>query len=403
MDLHEHFNRKAGRIGPSIIAEMAGMVGPDGISFTSGEPSPDLIPIAGLDAAFRRALEKAELFSYPSTAGYLPLREWIVEWMSRENLAPSWIDPSCLILTNGSQGAVNLMAETFIDPGDLILTESPTYPEALLAFQREGASILPIPVDSEGPIPEEIEERLSGKKAKFLYTVVNFQNPSGCTTSDRRKAAILALAHRHGFFILEDDPYRYLRFEGNPTRSYFEMAGEDRRVIYLGSFSKIIAPGMRCGWCAFPADIRNKLLEVRLSLELCSTALTQAAVFEFLRACDLKKHVEGLALAYRTRRDALVGALERETSGLGLSLSVPSGGFFLWGTCRGIQDMLAFARYAATERKVGFIPGRFFYPKEGEGEESIRFAFAKVKPEQSREGAARFAAALRSHLGIRPS
>ncbi|MFA0888942.1 MAG: PLP-dependent aminotransferase family protein [Synergistales bacterium] len=403
MDLREHFNRKTGRIGSSIIAEMAGMVGPDGISFTSGEPSSDLIPLVELDASFRRVLGKAELFSYPSTAGYLPLREWIVEWMSRENLAPSWLDPSCLILTNGSQGAVNLLAETFIDPGDIILTESPTYPEALLAFRREGASILPIPIDSEGPIPEELEERLSGNRVKFLYTVVNFQNPSGCTTSDRRKAAILDLARRHGFFILEDDPYRYLRFEGSPTRSYFEMAGEDRRVIYLGSFSKIVAPGMRCGWCAFPACLRNKLLEVRLSIELCSPALTQAAVFEFLRGCDLKKHIEGLAFAYRIRRDALVGALESEASGLGLRLSVPEGGFFLWGTCEGIRDMLAFARYAAIEKKVGFIPGRFFYPNEGTGEESIRFAFAKVSPEQSRDGAARFKEALRSHLGCQPS
>lgn len=246
------FNLKAGRIGPSIIAEMAGLVGSGGISFTSGEPSADLIPHEDLKAAFRKAIERASLFSYPPTPGYAPLREWITTWMSREKLAPQWLDPSCVILTNGSQGAVNLVAETFIDPGDVILTESPTYPEALLAFQREGADILPVPVDEDGPIPEALEEALAQRRAKFFYTVVNFQNPSGCTTSDHRKAAILELARKHGFFVLEDDPYRYLRYEGKPTRSYFEMAGEDRRVIYLGSFSKIVAPGVRCGWCAFP-------------------------------------------------------------------------------------------------------------------------------------------------------
>lgn len=400
MDLQDFFSMKARRVGPSIIAQMARMLGPDGISFTSGEPSPDLIPLLGLREAFDRAAGQVSLFSYPTTAGYLPLREWIAEWMSREGLAPAWLDPSCLILTNGSQGALNLLAETFIEPGDLILTESPTYPEALLAFQREGAGILPVPVDEEGPIPEKLEERMAGAKAKFFYTVVNFQNPSGCTTSDARKAAILELARRKGFFILEDDPYRYLRFEGKPTKSYFEMAGEDRRVVYLGSFSKIIAPGVRCGWCAFPLNLKDKLLEIRLSLELCPPALTQAAVFEFLRANDLRAHLVKLAREYKNRRDSLVQALNREASRLGLRLSVPKGGFFLWGTCEGIADMFEFAQYAAREKRVGFIPGRFFFPLEGEGADSIRFAFAKAAPEQSREGAARFADALESYRRI---
>lgn len=397
MDLQDFFNMKARRIGPSIIAQMATMLGPNGISFTSGEPSADLIPLSGLREAFRRAAGQASLFSYQDTAGYLPLREWIAEWMSREALAPAWLAPSCVILTNGSQGALNLLAETFIDPGDLILTESPTYPEALLAFQREGARIIPVPVDEDGPIPEALEERMAGVKAKFFYTVVNFQNPSGCTTSDARKAAILELARRKGFFILEDDPYRYLRFEGKPTKSYLEMAGEDRRVVYLGSFSKIIAPGVRCGWCAFPLSLKEKLLEIRLSLELSPPALTQAAVFEFLRVCDLGGHLEKLAREYKKRRDSLVEALTREASQLGLKLSVPKGGFFLWGNCEGVADMLEFARYAALEKKVGFIPGRFFFPLEGEGADSIRFAFAKAAPEQSREGAARFADALVSY------
>lgn len=394
MQWNDLLNSKAGRIGPSIIAEMVGMLGPEGISFTSGEPSPDLIPLEGLQAAFKGAASQTGLFSYPSISGYAPLREWIAAWMLREKLAPAWLDPSCVILTNGSQGAVNLISETVLDPGDLILAESPTYPEALLAFQREGASIIPVPVDSEGPLPSALEEALGNRRAKFFYTVVNFQNPSGCTTSDRRKEAILELAEKHGFFILEDDPYRYLRYEGSPTRSYFEMAGDDKRVIYLGSFSKIIAPGVRCGWCAFPAALRSKLLEIRLSLELCPPALTQAAVFLFLKELDLDLHLESLVKVYRKRRDALVEALRESSAGLGLRLSVPLGGFFLWGSCPGIKDMFSFARYAATEKGVGFIPGRFFYPLPGEGEETIRFAFAKVTPEQSAEGARRFREAL---------
>ena len=230
MQWNDLLNSKAGRIGPSIIAEMVGMLGPEGISFTSGEPSSDLIPLEGLQAAFKGAASQTGLFSYPSISGYAPLREWIAAWMLREKLAPAWLDPSCVILTNGSQGAVNLISETVLDPGDLILAESPTYPEALLAFQREGASIIPVPVDSEGPLPSALEEALGNRRAKFFYTVVNFQNPSGCTTSDRRKEAILELAEKHGFFILEDDPYRYLRYEGSPTRSYFEMAGEIGRA-----------------------------------------------------------------------------------------------------------------------------------------------------------------------------
>ena len=394
MRWEECLNRKARRISPSIIAEMAGMIGPDGISFTSGEPSRDLIPLEGLRSAFERAASQPALFSYPPTPGYAPLREWLSSWMHREGLAPGWLDPSCVILANGSQAALNLVAETFLDPGDLILAESPTYPEALLAFQREGATVLPVPVDGDGPIPEAIPETLRGRKAKFLYSVVNFQNPSGCTTSNERKAEILELARRHGFFILEDDPYRYLRYEGTPTRSYLEMSGEDRRVIYLGSFSKIIAPGIRCGWCAFPPEIRGKLLEIRLSLELCGPALNQAAVLEFLSTCDLGQHLSKLSRAYKTRRDALAEALGDSSCFPGLRFSVPKGGFFLWVTCSGIGDMPAFARYAALEKKVGIIPGQFFYPEEGKGKDTIRFAFAKVSPQDSIEGVRRLREAV---------
>lgn len=394
MHWEEYLNRKAHRIAPSIIAEMAGMIGPDGISFTSGEPSRDLIPLERLRSAFEKAASQPGLFSYPSTPGFAPLREWISSWMRSEGLAPSWLDPSCIILANGSQAALNLVAETFLDPGDIILAESPTYPEALLAFQREGATVLSLPVDGDGPIPGAIAETLRGRKAKFLYSVVNFQNPSGCTTTNERKEEILEVARKHGFFILEDDPYRYLRYEGIPTKSYLEMAGEDRRVVYLGSFSKIIAPGIRCGWCAFPPEIRGKLLEIRLSLELCGPALNQAAVLEFLSTCDLGEHLARLNRAYKTRRDALVQALGGSSGLPGLRFSVPKGGFFLWGTCSGIEDMPAFARYAALEKKVGVIPGQFFYPEEGKGKDTIRFAFAKVNPQDSIEGVRRLREAL---------
>ncbi len=393
-------DKVAHRLEPSLIGEMMMLVKELGaISFTAGEPSADLYPLEDLRESFDRAFDEASLFSYyPHNGGLRELRRWIADWMKSDGLAPRWLSEEEVLLTNGSQEGIHLLAEAFIAEGDSIIVESPTYPEALLTFRRQGARFLSVPVDRDGIIPEALEKvlRTSGP-VKFIYTIVNFQNPSGYTTTDERKAKVLDLARRYGTVIVEDDPYRHLRYEGEPQGSYFALGGDEGRVLYLGSFSKIIVPGIRVGWLALPPALAGKMTELRVSCEISLPAITQYAVWDFMKGRDLPSYLERLHGVYRSRRDALAEALRNECGPLGLEIDVPEGGFFLWGKIPWIRDMVDFARYAIREEKIGFIPGSIFFsdPKEGAG--TARFSFAKVDGGLAREGARRLARALASY------
>lgn len=395
-------SEKAGRVQPSVISEMMYLVKERrALSFTAGEPSVDLFPLDGLKEAFNKAFSDPSVLSYhPDNAGLKELREWIVQWMAEDKLLPPWVSAGNVILTNGSQEGVNLIAEALINPGDVIMTESPSYPEAMGTFRKEGARFAPVLVDKDGPDLNAMEGVLQRERVKCFYTIVNFQNPTGCTTSDDRKARVLELAKSHGFFIIEDDPYRNLRLEGEPTDSYIRMAGSDDRVIYLGSFSKILAPGLRCGWLVAPSSLASKLVELRVSIEISLSALVQRAVYEFLKCTDLKSHLESLRSVYRKRRDALVSALREHAVPLGVRFDVPKGGFFLWGEIPGVENIYELAKFAILEEGVGFIPGKPFYPDGAGPEGSMRLSYAKVSPEEAKEGAVRLSRAIQKFREI---
>lgn len=393
-------DKVAHRLEPSLIGEMMKLVKELGaISFTAGEPSADLYPLEELRASFDRAFSEPSLFAYyPHNGGLLELRRWIVDWMKKDGLAPSWLTTREVLLTNGSQEGIHLIAEAFIEEGDAIIVESPTYPEALLTFRRQGARFLSVPVDREGIVPEALEALLEKSgPVKFIYSIVNFQNPSGYSTTDERKAKILDLARRYDTIIVEDDPYRYLRYEGRPQGSYFALDGDGGRVLYLGSFSKIILPGVRVGWLAVPPELAPKMTELRVSCEISLPAITQYAVWDFMKDRDLPSYLATIHDAYRTRRDALASALREECGPLGLEIDVPEGGFFLWGRIAWLDDVVSFARYAITEEKIGFIPGSIFFADEADGRGTVRFSFAKVSPDLAREGAKRLARAMKAY------
>lgn len=390
----------AKRLEPSLIGEMMMLVKErEAISFTAGEPSADLYPLEELGKSLERAFGEPSLFAYyPHNGGLLELRRWIADWMKGDGLAPGSLTEEEILLTNGSQEGIHLLAEAFIAEGDTIIVESPTYPEALLTFRRQGARFLSVPVDRDGIVPEALERVLAETgPVKFIYTIVNFQNPSGYTTTDERKAQVLDLARRYDTVIIEDDPYRHLRYEGAPQGSYFALDGEGGRVIYLGSFSKIVVPGIRVGWMALPPELADKMTELRVSCEISLPALTQYAVWDFLKDRDLPHYLSALQGAYRSRRDALAEALRSECGSLGLEIDVPQGGFFLWGRIPWVKDMVAFARYAIEEERIGFIPGRIFFADETEGADTIRFSFAKVDGDLAREGARRLARAMTAY------
>jgi 2-aminoadipate transaminase len=396
------YSEKVDRVQPSVISEMMYLVKErKALSFTAGEPSVDLFPLDGLKEAFARAFEDPSTLSYhPDNAGLKALREWIVQWMVEDKLLPPWVSAGNIILTNGSQEGVNLIAEALVNPGDTVMVESPSYPEAMGTFRKEGARFVSVPVDKDGPDLNAMEELLQRERVKCFYTIVNFQNPTGCTTSDDRKARVLELARSHGFFVIEDDPYRNLRLEGEPTDSYIRMAGSYDRVIYLGSFSKILAPGLRCGWVVAPSGLASKLVELRVSIEISLSALVQKAVYEFLSRTDMKSHLGSLRSVYKKRRDALVSALREHAVPLGVRFDVPKGGFFLWGEIADVKDIYELAKFAILEEGVGFIPGKPFFPDGAGPEGCVRLSYAKVSPEEAKEGAIRLSRAIQKFREI---
>jgi len=385
------------RIKPSAITEMMILVKKhNAISLTAGEPSSEMYPVDLLRETIERALRDPGILSYyPLSTGITELREWIAEWMKEDGLLPQSYGGENVIMTNGSQDGLNLVSEAFVEPGDTVLVENPTYPEALLAFGKEGARFVSVPVDKDGPIVEEMEKVLSQNKVKLFYTIVNFQNPSGCVTCDERKRQILELASRYGFLIIEDDPYRYLRYEGEHEGSYIGLAQEEDRVIYLGSFSKIIAPGIRCGYMVVPSKITSQMGELVLATKLSLPAFLQRATWELLRNIDMKAHLAKLADTYRTRRDALHRFLQEKTAPQGMTYDLPKGGFFIWARVPWLKDCFDFAKFAVLEEKVGVVPGAAFYPDVLTADRStLRLSFAKVPPETAEEAGERLGRAL---------
>jgi len=385
------------RIKPSAITEMMILVKKhNAISLTAGEPSSEMYPVDLLRETIERALRDPGILSYyPLSTGITELREWIAEWMKEDGLLPQSYGGENVIMTNGSQDGLNLVSEAFVEPGDTVLVENPTYPEALLAFGKEGARFVSVPVDKDGPIVEEMERVLSQNKVKLFYTIVNFQNPSGCVTCDERKRRILELASRYGFLIIEDDPYRYLRYEGKHEGSYISLAQEEDRVIYLGSFSKIIAPGIRCGYMVVPSKITSQMGELVLATKLSLPAFLQRATWELLRNIDMKAHLAKLADTYRTRRDALHRFLQEKTAPQGMTYDLPKGGFFIWARVPWLKDCFDFAKFAVLEEKVGVVPGAAFYPDVLTADRStLRLSFAKVPPETAEEAGERLGRAL---------
>ncbi len=367
------------------------------ISLTAGEPSADLYPTEELKKAFAAMFDDLSLLGYAKEDyGYRGLRDWITERMKADSLAPDWVTSDNILLTNGAGEAIELVAETLIDPGCTVLVEAPTFTETLLTFRKQGANCVGVPSDDDGIIPEEFEKLLKTRGARFLYTIPNFQNPSGRTSPLSRREAILEIARRHDVPIFEDDPYHYLSYDGEPPLSYLKLAGDDKRVLHSNSFSKLIAPGIRCGWLVVPDAIIPHLNALRVSAGLTRPAILQKGVCDYLTSTDFAGRVKFLRGAYRKRRDGMMRAIEKHLAPLGVRSNHPKGGFFVWCEADFIGDMTAFARFAVENKKVGIIPGSAFYTADQarDGRGAFRLSFAKVDPATADEGLRRLAEAV---------
>ena len=379
------------QLRPSTIREILKVTAqPEIISFAGGLPAPELFPVQAIRAAADTVLSKngPEALQYGPSEGYFPLREWVSAEMGKRGVSTAASD---VLITTGSQQVLDLVAKLFLNPGDVVLTENPTYLAAIQSFQTFEARFVPVPTDGEGLIPEALPELIRRHRPKFLYTIPNFQNPTGVTLNGARRAALAKIAAEYALTIVEDDPYGRLRYRGTeiPPIKHWDEAD---RVIYASTFSKTIAPGLRVGWVSAPAHHFSRLLILKQASDLHTSSFDQRVAHTFLEQSDQAAHLQRICHAYGERFAVMDAALRSEMPS-GYDWTHPEGGMFLWVTGPANLDGLALLE-RAIKRQVAFVPGRDFFPTEG-GRNHLRLNFSNSAPERIREGVRRLAALCR--------
>jgi len=355
---------------------------PGVISFAGGLPAPELFDGAGLAAAFADAFRDAgRTLQYSTTEGDPELRAAIAARLSRRGLPTA---PDDVLVTSGSQQALTLAATVLLEPGDVVLAEEPSYLAALQAFALAGARVVPVACDDEGLDVDAVAAAAAEHRPRLLYTIPTFQNPTGRTLGLARRQALAALAERHGFWLVEDDPYGELRYRGTPLPSLATMAQD--RTLALSTLSKIAAPGLRIGWVRTPRALRRQLVVAKQAADLHSSTIDQAAAARWLATVDLDAHVEGLRAAYGERRDVLVDGLAAALPP-GSTHNRPDGGMFVWARLPEGWDAEDLLR-RALERDVAFVPGAPFFAGEPD-RAALRLSFTTHQPAEIAEGLAR--------------
>lgn len=374
---------------------------PDVISFAGGMPAPELFPIEQFKEACIKVLDEngPASLQYGSTDGYLPLREMIARHTGRYGIN---VTADNILITSGSQQALDLIGMIFINPGDRILVESPTYVGAIQAWCAYGAEFIPVPFDEHGMRTDELEARLRAGP-KFIYVLPNFQNPTGVTMSYERRLKLIELADRYGVPIVEDDPYGQLRYEGEHLPALSVLDSQTRtqnesyvgNVIYLSTFSKTLAPGIRLAWVIAPPEIITKLMLAKQGADLHTSTFNQMVAYEVAKGGFLNEHVKHIRKVYKERRDVMIDTLA-EHMPPGVIWTKPEGGLFLWATapkCVDCQDLFE----DAVKEDVAFVPGFSFYA-EGGGYNSMRLNFSNADPEHINEGISRLARVMKVHI-----
>ena len=391
------FARRMSAMRPSTIREILKVTEQaDIISFAGGLPAPELFPVAEVSAAAVSVLSEggAGALQYGPSEGYAPLRECFAEESRKRGIDCTADD---ILITTGSQQPLDLAGKIFLNPGDCVLTESPTYMAALQAFQVCEARFAAAPTDEDGLIPEALPELIERERPKFLYTIPSFQNPSGLTLTAERRRKLYKIAAHYGLIVFEDDPYGALRYAGEPIAPIKSLDTEGL-VIYQSTVSKTIAPGLRIGWVVASEEIRRKLTIVKQAADLHTSSLDQRIAHRYLTSFDSEAHVERIRRAYG-ERFAIMDAALRETMPPGFTWTHPEGGMFLWVTCpEGIDTCELMME--SLKRKVLFVPGRDFFP-DASGQRFMRLNFSNATPEQIREGIGRLAEIC--HAAVAPA
>ena len=380
---------------------------PEVISFAGGLPAPEVFPVERFADACHRVLEAkgGMALQYSASEGYTPLREYLAQRMARYGIIAG-VDN--VLITSGSQQALDLIGKLLINPGDRTLVEAPTYLGALQAFNVYGAEYVSVPIDHDGLRTDQLDEALrSGPK--FMYILPNFQNPGGVTLCEPRRHELVLLADKYGIPIIEDDPYGQLRYEGEHLPPLLVLDRENLRrddgklgnVLYLSTFSKTLAPGIRLGWIVAPPDVISKLVQLKQGADLHSSTFDQMVAYEVVHDGFLDEHVKKIRAVYRERRDVMLAALA-EYFPPEVTWTHPEGGLFLWMTLPEGLDMQHLFQ-AALRENVAFVPGDCFYPGGDEGSRHMRLNFSHSNPQQIREGIRRLGLAVARELAAHPT
>lgn len=396
-----HWASAVGNISSSAIRELLKVIEQPGvISFAGGLPAPECFPAEEIGLAAERVLarEAGRVLQYGPTEGFPPLRDFLLGLMRGRGL-PAGLDN--LLVTNGSQQALDMIAKLLIDPGDLIVVENPTYMGALQAFRPYRPAFATLPMDDQGLRVDALERLLAdlaaeNRRPKFLYTVASFQNPTGVTLSAERRRALVELAARYELPIVEDDPYGELRYSGEapPLLAALDIErwGAPRHVLYLSTFSKLLAPGLRVGWAVAPEPLLRRMVQVKQGLDLHTSSLAQAIAYEACRDGLLDRQIPRICAVYQARRDAMLAALERHMPP-GTRWTRPDGGMFLWITLPEGYNTTELLAIALEQQRVAFVPGGAFHANGG-GENTMRLNFSFSTPEQIVDGVRRLALVL---------
>ncbi len=386
--------RRAERMNPSIIREILKVTERPGItSLAGGLPAPDSFPIQAMREASERVLRDTphEALQYAASEGYGPLREWVADTLGKQGMR---VQASQILITTGSQQGLDLVGKVLIDPESRVLVEAPTYLGALQAFAPYEPRVQAVLGDSEGPLPEALERAAADRSqgaARFMYLLPNFQNPSGHLFSQARRDALIDVAQAAGLPLVEDNPYGDLWYDEPPPKPL--ASGWPEGVLYLGSFSKILAPGLRLGFVAATAVLYPKLLQAKQAADLHTPSFNQRIAHEVIRNGFLDQHMPRVRELYRARRDAMVAALDQHFKGLA-QWNVPSGGMFCWLTLNDRKvDTLALLP-KAVEAGVAYVPGAAFYAQTPPGN-TLRLSFVTVEPARIEQAVATLARVVR--------
>ena len=385
------FSRRAQAIQSSAIREILKVTErPEVISFAGGLPAPATFPVDVMRQAFARVLAERgrEALQYSTTEGYAPLRAWIA---ARIGTPQAPVCAEEVLIVSGSQQGLDLLAKVLVDAGDTLLVETPTYLGALQAFSMFAPEYASVPTDEDGLLPDALPE--AARVAKFLYCLPNFQNPTGRLLPEARRHRLAERARELDLLILEDDPYGALSYDGETPPSIRSLAPE--RTVYMGSFSKVLAPGLRLGYVIAPPALRAKLVQAKQATDLHTATLSQMAVYDVVKDGFLDTHIPTIRRLYREQCLAMLAALARHMPE-GVRWNTPRGGMFLWVELpRGMDATQVLAR--AVEQQVAFVPGAPFFA-EKPAIESLRLAFVTVPPARIEAGVERLAAVIRASL-----